>query len=239
MLKAIRKFSKAQGRKRKLKRYLKKLPNVFPDVDWKPFLEITEYFHEKSLSTLDDQCLLYRMASRIPENGTAVEIGSWIGHGTSLIGLALRGPEARCYAVDAFSALTEDASEKEYLKTFLKRLKTPLSQRALFDYHINKYGLSNRVVPIPYASAEAIHHLPLKADSVDLLYIDGGHTLDVVRQDISLYLPLVKPGGIVCFHDFNSHYWVDVTTAVWEEVRKGSFSQFIELRSTTLALRKG
>jgi predicted O-methyltransferase YrrM len=235
MLKTI---LKAQSRKRKLRRYLKKLPSVFPGVDWQPFCEISEYFHEKSLSTLEDQTLLYRMASRVPANGTAVEIGSWIGHGTSLIGLALRGTNARCYAIDAFSAMTEDASEKDNFKSFLKRLKTPMSQRALFDYHIHKYGLSERVVPMPFASSEAITHLPLKADSVDLLYIDGGHTLDVVRQDIRLYLPLVKQGGIVCFHDFNSYYFPDVTTAVWEEARKGSFAQFIELRSTTLALVK-
>jgi predicted O-methyltransferase YrrM len=229
---------KAQSRKRKLKRFLKKLPSVFPGINWQPFNDVTEYFHEKSLSTLDDQTLLYRMASRIPENGTAVEIGSWIGHSTSLIGLALRGTESRCYAIDAFSAMTEDASEKDNFKNFLKRLKTPLSQRALFDSHIQKYGLTKRVVPIPFASAEAINHLPLKANSVDLLYIDGGHTLDVVRQDISLYLPLVKHGGIVCFHDFNSYYFPDVTTAVWEETLRGSFAQFIELRSSTVALVK-
>jgi predicted O-methyltransferase YrrM len=238
MAKTIKNFFKAQSRKRKLQRYLKKLPSVFPGVNWQPFHEVTQYFHEKSLSTLDDQTLLYRMASRTPANGIAVEIGSWIGHSTSLIGLALRGPEARCYAVDAFSAMTEDDTEKDNFKSFLKRLKTPLSQRALFDQHIEKYGLSKRVVPIPFASAEAIQHLPVKANSVDFLYIDGGHTLDVVRKDISLYLPLVKTGGIVCFHDFNSYYFPDVTTAVWEEARKGAFAQFLELRSTTLALVK-
>jgi predicted O-methyltransferase YrrM len=238
MGKTINSLFKAQSRKRKLQRYLKKLPDVFPGVDWKPFYEITEYFHEKSLSTLDDQALLYRMASCAPQNGIAVEIGSWIGHSTALIGLALRGPEARCYAIDAFSAMTEDPSERDNFKSFLKKLKTPLSQRALFDAHIEKYGLSQRVVPIPFASVEAIQHLPVKASSVDFLYIDGGHTLDVVRKDISLYLPLVKKGGIVCFHDFNSYYFPDVTTAVWEETLRGSFAQFIELRSTTVALVK-
>ena len=238
MLKTITSLFKARGRQRKLKRYLKKLPDVFPGVDWQPFTEVTEYFYEKSLSTLDDQALLYRMASRIPANGTAVEIGSWIGHSTSLIGLALRGADARCYAIDAFAAITEDAREKDYFKSFMKQLETPMSQRALFDYHISKYGLSKRVVPIPFASAEAINHLPFGVNSVDLLYIDGGHTLDIVRQDISLYLPLVKQGGIVCFHDFNSFYFPDVTTAVWEEILRGSFAEFVELRSSTLALIK-
>ena len=36
---------------------------------------------------------------------------------------------------------------------------------------------------------------------VDLLWIDGDHTFDGVKQDFEMYRPLVRPGGLVGFHD--------------------------------------
>lgn len=37
---------------------------------------------------------------------------------------------------------------------------------------------------------------------IDFVYIDGGHDFLNVAQDIALWAPLVKPGGIVFGHDF-------------------------------------
>lgn len=39
------------------------------------------------------------------------------------------------------------------------------------------------------------------ADSVDVLFIDGEHTYNSVANDWSMYHGLVKPGGIIAFHD--------------------------------------
>jgi cephalosporin hydroxylase len=40
---------------------------------------------------------------------------------------------------------------------------------------------------------------------VDLLFIDGDHTYDGVRQDYEMYAPLVRKGGMVAFHDIVEH----------------------------------
>jgi predicted O-methyltransferase YrrM len=37
--------------------------------------------------------------------------------------------------------------------------------------------------------------------AVDLLWIDGDHSDAGVRQDFDLYAPLVRPGGLIAFHD--------------------------------------
>ena len=37
--------------------------------------------------------------------------------------------------------------------------------------------------------------------TVDLLFIDGDHTYEGVRQDFEMYSPLVRPGGLIVFHD--------------------------------------
>lgn len=36
---------------------------------------------------------------------------------------------------------------------------------------------------------------------VDFLFIDGDHSYEGVKQDFDMYAPLVRPGGIVAFHD--------------------------------------
>lgn len=36
---------------------------------------------------------------------------------------------------------------------------------------------------------------------VDLLFIDGDHEYDAVHKDLDLYHSLVKPGGVIAFHD--------------------------------------
>lgn len=39
--------------------------------------------------------------------------------------------------------------------------------------------------------------------SVDLLFIDGDHTVDGVTSDYLRYQRFVKPGGVIAFHDIN------------------------------------
>lgn len=45
----------------------------------------------------------------------------------------------------------------------------------------------------------------LADDRVDLLFIDGDHTFEGVRSDFVMYSPLVRPGGLVGFHDILTH----------------------------------
>jgi predicted O-methyltransferase YrrM len=56
---------------------------------------------------------------------------------------------------------------------------------------------------------------------IDLLMIDGDHTYDGVRADYELYTPLVRPGGLVVFHDIRLHPpEIDChVDRLWAEVR--------------------
>jgi predicted O-methyltransferase YrrM len=40
--------------------------------------------------------------------------------------------------------------------------------------------------------------------SVDLLFLDGDHSYEGVRADFESYSPLVRPGGLIAFHDVDS-----------------------------------
>lgn len=43
----------------------------------------------------------------------------------------------------------------------------------------------------------------LHDEKVDVLFIDGDHTYDGVEQDFNMYRRLVRPSGLIVFHDVN------------------------------------
>jgi cephalosporin hydroxylase len=45
----------------------------------------------------------------------------------------------------------------------------------------------------------------LEGQPIDLLFIDGDHSYNGVKQDYEMYSPLVRSGGIVSFHDICHH----------------------------------
>jgi predicted O-methyltransferase YrrM len=40
---------------------------------------------------------------------------------------------------------------------------------------------------------------------VDFLFIDGDHTYEGVKADFEMYSGLVRPGGLIVFHDICKH----------------------------------
>ena len=48
-------------------------------------------------------------------------------------------------------------------------------------------------------------------NSIDLLHIDGNHSLDSVMEDVKLYIPKVKKGGLIWFDDES---WATVMKAI-------------------------
>lgn len=71
----------------------------------------------------------------------------------------------------------------------------------------------NNIEHIRKKSDDAI--LDLGGQTYDFVYIDGMHTYDQVKKDITNYRDLVKPGGFIGGHDY-SEYWLDVVKAVDE-----------------------
>lgn|GEM_PF-504993 len=71
-----------------------------------------------------------------------------------------------------------------------------------------------------------IHRATEMAGQVDVLFIDGDHTYEGVRQDFEAYSPSVRPGGLIVFHDIlDSDYHRSLgvfVSRLWEEI-KGRF----------------
>lgn len=53
---------------------------------------------------------------------------------------------------------------------------------------------------------------------VDMLFIDGDHTYQGVKADYENYCNLVKPGGMIVFHDC---FGIEEVNRFWNEIKKG------------------
>ena len=54
---------------------------------------------------------------------------------------------------------------------------------------------------------------------VDVCFIDGDHSYEHCSSDIMAWLPHIKKGGIICLHDYESHFWPTVTKSVDDLLR--------------------
>jgi hypothetical protein len=62
---------------------------------------------------------------------------------------------------------------------------------------LKPYG--NKSLLIRKTSDEALADIP---DNLDFVYIDGNHSYEFVKADITNYYPKIKKGGVIGGHDF-------------------------------------
>lgn len=59
---------------------------------------------------------------------------------------------------------------------------------------------------------------------VDLLYIDGDHSYEGVKQDFESYRKFCKPDALICFHDINPDY--GITRGIETDAKSGDVYKF-------------
>lgn len=57
-------------------------------------------------------------------------------------------------------------------------------------------------------------------NQLDFLFIDGDHTYEGVRQDYEMYSPLVRPDGLIVFHDIRTVREGCGVQQFWEELKQ-------------------
>ena len=56
-------------------------------------------------------------------------------------------------------------------------------------------------------------------ESVDFLFLDGDHSYEGVKQDWQYFAPLVRPGGLIAFHDIAMNYEETHVKQLWDEIK--------------------
>lgn len=98
----------------------------------------------------------------------------------------------------------QPAKNSRYYKS---KDNTALKDQATFDEcyeyvksEVEKFG--KRAIIIRKKSKIAVRQFEDK--SLDYVFIDGEHTYQAVKEDINLWLPKIKPGGIIGGHDYKN-----------------------------------
>lgn len=131
------------------------------------------------------------------ERPVLVEIGSWVGKSTVIIGSALgKKRQARLFCIDPFDGT--GGTDRDAARYRQEMAGMHNSLLATFKANITNAGLSARVSPVPGFSNEVVKTW---SEPIDFLFIDANHDHDAVRRDFLDWSPFVKPGGVIALHD--------------------------------------
>lgn len=147
------------------------------------------------------------LAYRALEHPLIVEIGSWQGRSTRA--LADNCPyHGMVIAVDPWQSGRE--KDAECARSFGTTPEPPFSA---FLRHLAHSPVP--VIPMRLSSLEAAQNL--RNCRFDMVFIDGDHEYESVKEDILAWRPLLKEGGLLCGHDYgHPDYHAGVTAVVNE-----------------------
>jgi len=81
----------------------------------------------------------------------------------------------------------------------------------------NKSNVNVYVIPQSSFDKNTFEQVRSICPVLDFLFIDGNHMYEAIRHDFEFYSPLVKPGGIIAFHDIapneeggGSKFWNEI-----------------------------
>ena len=71
---------------------------------------------------------------------------------------------------------------------------------------------------------------------MDFVFVDGSHAYEYVLKDSESALKMIKPGGVILFHDYNTS-WPGVTKALNELFTSNPrFKNLRHISQTSLAI---
>lgn len=153
--------------------------------------------------------IIYEWAKTVPENGVIVELGSLFGR-TAMALVEGSHPSTKIYCVDHF---------EKFVNTSTKMLAIPDSTfwnvGQTYDkeaeFAKNMQGCSN-VIPLKL-KPEHNKVYPYDGELIDLLFIDSAHKNPDDIMNIIYYKKFLKPGALICGHDY-TNLFPDVITNV-------------------------
>ena len=144
---------------------------------------------------------LYQHALNCNKNEYVVELGCLLGRSTSVLAIAQKEKEFNLITIDPFVEGTSYTSKGNGTKEqFIRNMEKIQAVYTLYEDY------SNNVVK--------------KFENVvSLLFIDGDHSTKGVKSDCDLWLPKIKKGGKILFHDYKSS-WLEVEINVSRLIRE-------------------
>jgi predicted O-methyltransferase YrrM len=120
-----------------------------------------------------------------------LEIGSW--EGRSALFFLNYLPLGRITCIDTFSGNVEHHLDPHF---------AALAPKAEAQFEANLAEFADRIEKIKGSSATVLPQLAIAGRRFDLAYIDASHLAADVYRDAALTWPLMAPGGLMLFDDY-------------------------------------
>jgi predicted O-methyltransferase YrrM len=148
----------------------------------------------------DDEGLALNAAGRDAASvGPLLEVGSYCGKSAVYLGAAARAAGAVLFSVDHHRGSEENQAGWEHHDPELVDPATGrMNTLPFFRRTIERAGLEDVVVAVVGDSPVIAAHW---RTPLGLVFVDGGHALDVVLADYEAWSPHVAAGGVLAFHD--------------------------------------
>ncbi|HVA32759.1 MAG TPA: class I SAM-dependent methyltransferase, partial [Candidatus Baltobacteraceae bacterium] len=137
--------------------------------------------------TVQERLALFQTAIALPPGFAILEIGSYLGASTAFLGFAALHRAGFVHAIDPW---TNDAMGAEG------------GRDTLAEFRRNTEPFAHYIVPHQGFSADV--HARESRIPCDMIFIDGDHNYDAVVTDLRLWLPSLRPGGILAMHDIDA-----------------------------------
>jgi hypothetical protein len=142
----------------------------------------------------------YKLISeRIPDGGTFVELGSWMGQSFCAMHELLQ--QENKTRVEMIAVDTFEGAQTLHDRDIQKRIVDAHGGNIYTQFRDNlrACGIEKFVVMIGDTAAVSTK---FKSKSVDAVFVDAGHSEDEVRADILAWVPKIKIGGLIAGDDY-------------------------------------
>ncbi len=140
---------------------------------------------------------LYAVARSLPQKGRVVNIG--VGAGTSSLAIKEANPSLEVFSVDISEGGPFGGMQNE-VNAF------------------NDAGMGNLLPYQILGDSKAVGKV-WNRGLLDFILVDGDHSYEGCKGDILSWLPHLRPGGVIAFHDYQRDVWPDVQRAVDENTK--------------------
>jgi predicted O-methyltransferase YrrM len=146
--------------------------------------------------TIEERIMLYRIGRNLKKRSIIVEIGSFLGASSSFLAIAAKETNSHVFCVDTWQNDAMSEGKRDTYAEFLKNISE----------------LSGWITPIRGYSEHVSKEF---RDRIDLLFIDGDHSYDSVKQDLDNWLPKLNINSWLIMHDSG---WAEGVKQVINEI---------------------
>lgn len=167
------------------------------------------------------------LLAAVDVRGAAVEVGEADGEFSSMVLAGWRGCTQYTQVDPWFDKVTAAQRFGTNAKLVTMTDQSHLgSQLCSVRTHFRHARYSGKVRQLRMLSADAAAHIT--DSSLGFVYIDGDHYFRGVQEDLRMYWPKLRPGGLIAGHDFEWPWLTNGGPNTWRASRTGGVKAALE-----------